>query len=180
MRRLLLPVLLSLALPVLLAFAVPLAAQVPKDVMLANWERSKANLIAYVDVAPDSALAFRPTRGVRNYAEQIDHIVSTNALVAAQALGRKASPPAADTAKYLHDKAALKAYVTSTYDYVLAAVREAKPATMTRKVSMFEMPSAPAWQWMEMAREHGAWTLGQLVPYLRMNGVTPPSYQMPF
>jgi hypothetical protein len=27
--------------------------------------------------------------------------------------------------------------------------------------------------------EHGTWTLGQVVPYLRMNGVTPPSY-LPF
>jgi hypothetical protein len=24
------------------------------------------------------------------------------------------------------------------------------------------------------------WTLGQLVPYLRLNGVTPPEYRMPF
>jgi hypothetical protein len=24
------------------------------------------------------------------------------------------------------------------------------------------------------------WTLGQLVPYLRLNGVKPPEYEMPF
>ena len=28
--------------------------------------------------------------------------------------------------------------------------------------------------------EHSVWTLGQLVPYLRLNGVTPPEYKMPF
>ena len=27
---------------------------------------------------------------------------------------------------------------------------------------------------------HSVWTLGQLVPYLRLNGVKPPEYEMPF
>ena len=30
------------------------------------------------------------------------------------------------------------------------------------------------------AMPDSVWTLGQLVPYLRLNGVTPPEYRMPF
>jgi hypothetical protein len=35
------------------------------------------------------------------------------------------------------------------------------------------------WRWVSTALEHTTWTLGQTVPYLRANGVTPPQY-LPF
>jgi hypothetical protein len=34
----------------------------------------------------------------------------------------------------------------------------------------------PKWRWNVTALQHSAWTLGQLVPYLRMNGRTPPQF----
>jgi hypothetical protein len=48
--------------------AVPLAAQSampPRAIMLIDWERQKKNVLAYIDVMPDSAITFAPTAGVR-------------------------------------------------------------------------------------------------------------------
>ena len=153
----------------------------PKATILADWERTRANLLAYVDAAPDSVLGFRPTPGVRTFAQQVEHIIESDMDVAAMAVRGLPRPPVlGDTAQYLHHKAALWKYVDDTYGYVVTAIGEATPAQLARVSSMYRQPDAPAWRWLQLAHEHSIWTFGQLVPYLRLNGVTPPSYNMPF
>jgi hypothetical protein len=49
---------------------------------------------------------------------------------------------------------------------------------MSAEAELFGMKRT-GWKWVVGVQEHTAWTLGQTVPYLRMNGVTPPSY-LPF
>jgi hypothetical protein len=149
--------------------------------LLADWERDRGNVLAYIDAMPDSALNFRPTPGVRTFAEQIDHIVATNVEVAAVTLLGEARVPAlGDSARYLHDKAALRSYAAAAYDYVLSAMRKAAPPQWERRSPMYGQPPELPARWLELAHEHSVWTLGQVVPYLRLNGVTPPAYRMPF
>jgi len=149
--------------------------------LLADFQRSRTTVLAYIDAMPDSATGFRPTPGVRTFAQEFDHIVSTNLDVAAVALrGLKAAPALGDTAVYLHNKAALRKYADATYDYFLKALQEAKPAQLQRRVAIYGQPPQPAIRLAALSFEHSVWTLGQTVPYLRLNGVTPPEYKMPF
>lgn len=146
-----------------------------------DWERSKKNVVAYVQAMPETATDFQPTPGVRTFAQQFEHIVASNAEIAAVTLkGMKAGPVLGDSAKYLHNKAALVAYVTASYDYVLAALSQSKPADFGKSVSVWDLPAQPVGRWLEMSLEHSVWTLGQVVPYLRLKGATPPSYDIPF
>jgi uncharacterized damage-inducible protein DinB len=148
---------------------------------LADWQRSRATVLAYIDAMPDSATGYRPTPGVRTFAQQFDHIVSTNLDVAAVALrGLKVSPALGDSAVYLHDKAALRRYADSTYAYLLASLRQASPARLRQPVAMYGQPPQAVARLVQLSFEHAVWTLGQVVPYLRLNGVTPPEYKMPF
>ena len=157
-------------------------AQVPpRDVMLADFTRVKATLLAYIDAAPDSMLGFRPTPGVRSFAQQVQHIVESHVDVGALALrGLPRSPVLGDSARYLHDKQQLRAYAAAAYDYVIAAMRDAAPAAYSRVSALYGQPPAPAWRWLQLTHEHAVWTFGQMVPYLRLNGVTPPAYSIPF
>jgi hypothetical protein len=160
--------------------AAPVRAQASPD-LISDLERNRAAVLAYISAMPDSATGYRPTPGVRTFAEQFDHIVSTNLDVAALALrGLKASPALGDSAKYLHDKAALRQYADTTYGYLLAALRQASPAQLKKPVALYGQPPQPAARLAQLTFEHSVWTLGQLVPYLRLNGVTPPEYKMPF
>ena len=166
-------------------FLAPLAiaraqSTIPADV-LRDWERSRKNVLAYVDAMPASATAFRPTPGVRTFAEQFDHIVTTNLEVAALTLkGLSKAPVLGDSSRYLHDKAALRAYAAATYDYVVAAIKAATPAQVERQSPLYGQPPQPASRWLALSLEHSVWTLGQVIPYLRLNKVTPPSYDIPF
>jgi len=148
---------------------------------LADWQRNRTTVLAYIDAMPDSATGFRPTPGVRSFAEQFDHIVTTNLEVAAVALrGEKAAPALGDSTVYLHNKAALRKYAAATYDYLLKALQEAKPAQLSKRVAIYGQPPQPASRLALLSYEHAVWTLGQVVPYLRLNGVKPPEYSMPF
>jgi len=148
---------------------------------LADWQRNRTTVLAYIDAMPDSATGFRPTPGVRSFAEQFDHIVTTNLEVAAIALrGQKAAPALGDSSAYLHDKAALRKYAAATYDYLLKALQEAKPAQLSKRVAIYGQPPQPASRLAMLSYEHAVWTLGQVVPYLRLNAVKPPEYRMPF
>jgi hypothetical protein len=157
------------------------APSIPKAIMLVDWERQRKNVLAYIDVMPDSAITFAPTPGVRNFAQQIEHFVGTNAEIAAVVLKDLKRPPTlGDTAAYLHNKAALREFTAKSYDYLLDALRAATPAQLSKSFALYNQPAAPAWRWLDLSKEHAVWTFGQLIPYLRLNKVTPPPYDMPF
>ena len=153
-------------------------AAMMKDMKVADLERQKKHLLDYVNAAPDSMLTYRYAPGVRTYAQQIHHIASASAGIISQALGSAEKAPAADTAQVFRDKAALSAYINGAYDAAIKAVRDAQPQAFMQEKQMFGM-SRTGMRWVDGALEHGTWTLGQVVPYLRMNGVTPPGY-LPF
>ena len=149
-----------------------------KQTLVGDLERQKKNLLDYVNVAPDSVLKFRTTPGVRTYAQQIHHVASATAGIIGNVLGATDKPPMADTTQVFTNKAALAAFVTSSYDYAIKAVNDAQPPVFMAEKTMFGM-TRNGMRWVNGTIEHGAWTLGQTVPYLRMNGITPPSY-LPF
>ncbi|MDB4906815.1 MAG: DinB family protein [Gemmatimonadetes bacterium] len=163
--------------------ARPLHAQKTHVAQLTeDWTRYRDNVIAYVDAMPDSAMSFRPAAGERTFAQQIDHLATTNMVVAAATLKRLEEPPfLPDTARIFHERQALHAWVTRCFDYVLASIQQSKPADWTRELAIFGQPNPQSVsRWMMLAAEHSAFTLGQTAPYLRLSGVKPPGYQLPF
>ena len=156
------------------------AAAQTRAQLVDDWQRQRTNVLAYLDAMPDSAMGFRPTPGVRDFAQQIEHFVTTNLDVATRALrGAQAAPFTLDTTQ-MHQKAVLRDYTVKTYDYLLDALRGASPAQLMKQTSMYNQAPQSASRLLFLAYEHAAWTLGQTVPYLRLNGVTPPAYRQPF
>ena len=150
-----------------------------KQQLVEDWDRQRANMLAYIDAMPDSAMTYHPTPGVRDFAQQIVHAVSTNLEVAAMSLrGLKEAPFTLDTAQ-LHQKAALRDYTERAYGFLLDALKSATPSQLLKQSSVYNLPPQSAARWLTLSYEHAAWTLGQTVPYLRMNGVTPPTYKQP-
>lgn len=156
---------------------VTMVAQTPSRLaMVGEWEHQKKHALQVVDVAPDSMLGFRATPGVRTFAEQIEHAAGAAAFIVADALGGKAPADLmGDKALYLQNKAALRNQTEKFYDYVISLLKAAPESTLLREATVFG-GAKPAWLWVATAHSHGAWTLGQTVPYLRMNKVTPPAF----
>ena len=150
-----------------------------KQQLIDDWERQRSNMLAYIDAMPDSAMGFHPTPGVRDFAQQIQHAVSTNLEVAAMALrGLKEVPFTIDSTQ-LHQKAALHEYADRAYGFLLDALRATTPSQLLKQSSVYNLPPQSAARWLTLSYEHAVWTLGQTIPYLRLNGVTPPPYKQP-
>jgi hypothetical protein len=161
-----------------LSIATSVHAQT-KQQLLDDWERQRTNMLAYIDAMPDSAMTFHPTPGVRDFAQQIQHAVSTDLEVAATALrGLKEAPFTLDSTQ-LHQKAALRDYTERAYAFLLDALKASTPSQLLKQSSVYNLPPQSASRWLTLSYEHAVWTLGQTIPYLRLNGVTPPAYKQP-
>lgn len=150
-----------------------------KQQLVEDWERQRTNVLSYIDAMPDSAMGFRPTPGVRDFAEQIVHVVATNLDVAAVALRGQQSAPFTLDSTQVHQKGALRDYSDRAYGYLLEALRTSTPSQLLKRSALYNLPAQSASRWLILSYEHSAWTLGQTVPYLRLNGVTPPAYKQP-
>ena len=163
----------------LIGAAAPAAAQrfIPKSALIAMIEVHKASLIKYIDAAPDSMLAFRPVSGVRTYAEQIEHAAIGNAFIAHSAITGDTKLPAFGPAdkSYLKSKDGLKAYSIAAMDHAIQMIQGVSDAAMMEEITQFGK-KLPRFRALMEVLDHFPWTLGQTVPYLRLNGVTPPTY----
>ena len=164
------------ALAVLLLTAVPVVAQDMKASLLNDFERQRANVLAYVDAMPEAGLRTAPTEGVRDFAQQIEHIVGGAVNIVASGVDRSATG-IGDPEVYLNSKAALKDFVNAGYDQVIEMVGAATAESLMEEGSLFGSPKTN-WKIIKTAHEHGVWTLGATVPYLRLQGATPPGYNV--
>lgn len=156
----------------------PAAGQHSRDQMLRDWHRSRDAVLAFAEAMPEEHLGFRPTPGVRTWAEQIEHIVMDNVRILAMAFADGEVPEVGDRERYLVRSDELVAHVRAGYDFVISTIRGVSDEDLHREVVLFGRVRVPGWRAIEIAREHATWTLGQTIPYLRLNGVQPPTYPM--
>jgi len=127
--------------------------------------RLERDFVSAAEAMPEDKYSFAPTngefKGVRTFAEQIKHYAATNYLVASLILGEKA-----EVLKYLKDSFvyAHKAVATITEANVVEPIPSFDGKSTTTRLSL-----AMLFAW------HGYDHYGQMVEYLRMNGIVPPA-----
>jgi len=152
------------------------AAEELRQTLIRGFETHREMDLEYVRAVPDSALRWAPYPDVRDYAQQIEHIVVDYALFVAKGVLDEELPALGDTAVYLNDKEELERLVEDAHGYALEALRGLPPEELVSETELFD-ERRPVWSVFRMALDHADWTRGQLVPYLRLNGVEPPAWQ---
>lgn len=147
-----------------------------RAVLVRGFEQHRAMDLEFVAAIPDSALRWAPTPGVRDFAQQVEHVVTSNALLLAGAVLDRPRPTFGDSATYLNDKEALAGLVEAAYDWVLEGVRSLPAEELTADTELIGRRVAK-WNAILFALQHADWTRGQLVPYFRLNGVDPPQWR---
>lgn len=153
----------------------------PKDVMLKQIAGLEKLLTGIATEMPADKYEFVPTagafRGVRSFAKQIKHAASVHYLVAATLLGEPVTSDMADergpddvkskddVLKYLAGSfAALRRAVDAfTDENAFASIKGAFGSAPDTRVGL-----------IIVAVSHSSNHYGQVVEYLRMNGLTPP------
>lgn len=165
-----------------MAWTVPGTAQEPavdvetiRAMLQDGLETHRGMDLAFIAAIPDSALRWAPTPGVRDFAQQIEHIALDNPLLVAAGLPDEDAPTFGDPEVYLNDKAALAELVESTYAWVADLLADLSAERLLEETRLFGRPTT-TWRLFVIALNHADWTRGQLVPYLRLNGVEPPQW----
>lgn len=166
------------ALLLTLAAQSPALGQTPKEKFVADFERMRTNVLAMVDSMPAAGLRTAPTPGVRDFAEQIEHVVIGNVNLIESGIDADRIPLGLDKEVYLNDKAELKRLVNVGFDRVRDMLNAMSPADLAAEGRMFGQVPLPKWQIVQAAYEHGIWTLGATVPYVRLQGGTPHSFNI--
>jgi len=151
-------------------------AQSPKEKYIADFERMRKSVLGMVDSMPAAGLRTAPTPGVRNFAEQIEHVVTGNVNLIASGIDADRTPLGINKEVYLNDKSELRRFVNIGFDRVRDMLGAMSAEDLAAEGKLFGRIPLPKWQIVQAAFEHGIWTLGQTVPYVRMQGGTPHSF----
>lgn len=165
-----------MALTILSSMAAPAAAQ-DRAMLIDDFERLRGNVQGMLEAMPEAGLRSAPTEGVRDFAEQIEHVaVGAVNLVASGVDADRIS--LGDPEVYLASKDALSRMVDDAFDRVRTMIEELSDEELLAEGMLFGQVPAPKWKIIQVAHEHGVWTLGATVPYVRLQGGTPISYDL--
>ena len=147
------------------------------DFWIANTEKE---VVSAADAMPEEKYSFAPTAGdftgVRTFAQQVKHVAAANYGLAAYVRGEKPAPE--EESETGPDAVRSKAQIMEYLKGSFAALHKAV-ATVT-EASMIEPLTTPhkqktRLQFVVDAVAHSYDHYGQMVEYLRMNGIVPPA-----
>lgn len=156
--------------------SIALQGQTNKAEFLDRWDHSEEYLLSFVQLMPDSLYNFRPQAGMFSFDEQLHHIVEHLAWISNDYLISRDQPYQA------------KVYDALPPDERIASVRtmfqEVREAVMALDETDLEIgyefrPAGKTLRTIDLLYlllDHTTHHRGQLVVYLRLNGIQPPSY----
>jgi uncharacterized damage-inducible protein DinB len=165
---------LKRALTMLVFAASPLLAQGSSPVAASRmlWEDVTGYLVQSAKDMPAEKYSFKPTAGVRSFGELIGHVAGAQNMFCAIALGEK--PPAEDAVeKAATTKEALVQALQASNESCRRAYAQGD-ADASGTVSVFGRQQSRLYVLM-MNATHDNEHYGNVVTYLRMNGIVPPS-----
>jgi uncharacterized damage-inducible protein DinB len=152
------------------------AAQAPANPMQTSiksvFDMLKVNLSKTADKVPDDVWSFKPTPEVRSFAQLIGHIADSQFGMCATAAGEK--PTRSGIEKSMTTKAALTKALNDSIAYcdkVIADMSDAKGMEVTK---FFTGPSTRLGV-LSFNTAHSYEHYGNLVTYMRLKGIVPPS-----
>ena len=140
-------------------------------------------LIETADAMPEDKYSFVPTsgefRGVRSFGEQVKHLAAANHILAAAIVGEPAPPDAGDETgpETVRTKTEILNYLKQSFvalHRAAAAIPDKNPVVQGVPISPLAGRTTPLGLAME-ALIHTENHYGQMVEYLRMNGIVPPA-----
>jgi uncharacterized damage-inducible protein DinB len=152
--------------------AAPACTNLACDVQ-ADWARSMRLLTTTAEAMPEDKWTFKTTPAQRSFGEHVMHIVQIDSKLLS-GLGGKTPPPQINMSAT--SKADVLAALRQSLEYGQALVKEFDDQGLLERVNgIFLGPSASRVRLINFSMSHSQDVYGQLVVYLRLNGVVPPA-----
>jgi uncharacterized damage-inducible protein DinB len=139
----------------------------------ADWARSMRLLITTAEAMPEDKWNFKTTDPQRTFGQHVMHIVQIDSKLLS-GLGGKTPPPQINMSAT--SKADVLAALRASLSWGEALIKEFDDQGLLERVNgIFLGPSASRLRLIYFSMAHSQDVYGQLVVYLRLNGVTPPA-----
>jgi uncharacterized damage-inducible protein DinB len=139
-----------------------------------KWENAAAYTIETAELMPDTLYDFRPTDEQMTFREQLLHIAGNMAWLSSSYLGGQR--PDRDLRSADYDKTEILAILREGFELAGKAAAELPAAALEEKVEFFAGPMTKR-QIVTLMNDHVTHHRGQLIVYLRLNGIKPPRYR---
>lgn len=163
-----------------LLVASPVSAQMmshSEDASLAGVRGLYVTVRGYITASADQVseadYAFKPTPEVRSFGQLVGHVANSGYLFCAAALGEQA--PQMPDAEKLTSKAELVAALKASFEYCDRA-HQLDPAKANEAISFFGQPHTRL-SVLAFNMGHDFEHYGNMVTYMRLKGMVPPSSQ---
>jgi uncharacterized damage-inducible protein DinB len=164
--------------------AAALDAQREKRALQVFLKSVETQIVSTADAMPAVKYGFAPTdgefKGVRTFGQQVKHLAATNHILAAAALGEEPPAEAGDEAgpDAVRTKAEILDYLKASFTHLgkaIEAIGNKNEAARSSPISPLKGPETTRLALTVEALIHAFNHCGQMVEYLRMNGVVPPA-----
>jgi len=161
-----------------------LDAQKEKRALESLLKVVEKEIISAVEAMPADKFGFAPTdgefKGVRTFGQMVKHFSATNHILAAAALGEESPADAGDELGpgNVRTKAEILAYLKGSFvhlDKAVAAIGQTNIPVNASPISPLKRGEVTRLALITETLLHAYDHYGQLVEYLRMNGVVPPA-----
>ncbi|HEX6503062.1 MAG TPA: DinB family protein [Terriglobales bacterium] len=160
-----------------------LDAKQEKHAMQSLSKVIEKEIISAVEAMPADKFGFAPTdgefKGVRTFGQMVKHFSATNHILAAAALGEEAPADAGDETgpESVRTKAEILTYLKGSFvhlDKAIEAIGETNVPVNASPISPLKRGEVTRSALIAESWLHAYDHYGQMVEYLRMNGVVPP------
>lgn len=141
-----------------------------------RWENSRQYLLAVAEAMPESAYGFRPTPEVMTFAEQLLHIATAIDWHAQSLIGGGKNGWRPDHFRVgQRNKQEIIALVNQTFLAATPVIKQFSPARFDDRLSYGKL-SRTKRQIFLLLSDHVTHHRGEMLVYLRQQGITPPKY----
>ena len=150
----------------------PKTAAAPSAVadVRAHWKQLSGYVLQSAIDVPEDKYSFKPTPAVRSFGELFAHVAGAQSMFCALALGEK--PPAEDAVKAQTKAELVEALKKSNADCERAYAQA--DGAVGAKVDVFGQQQSRLYA-LIMNATHDGEHYGNLITYMRLNGMVPPS-----
>ena len=161
-----------------------LDAQREKHALQVFLKLGQKLIVLAADAMPADKYGFTPTegefKGVRTFGQQVKHLAAANHILAAAALGEEPPTGAGDETgpETVRTKAEILDYLNGSFEHLaraIAAIGDKNAAIKSSPISPLKSTETTRLALTVEAMIHAFDHYGQMVEYLRMNGVVPPA-----
>ena len=164
--------------------AAPLDVQKEKRALQTLLKIAEKQIVPAVDAMPADKFGFAPSdgefKGVRTFGQMVKHLSATNHILAAAALGEEPPADAGDEVgpEAVRTKTEILDYLSGSFAHLsnaIEAIGQTNVPVNPSPISPLKKGEVTRSALIAESLMHAADHYGQIVEYLRMNGVVPPA-----